>query len=217
MPACSPGLPCSEPPPHLATPASHSMLRCRAASAAGVACDVGDAASVDALVAAASSLLGGGIDCWVNNAGYSGSFQVPVAAGQACGRLLGWAACCSCCCSGAAAGRLGGGVCGGCRPAGCPAVRSPPGCTATPPPQGLLDQPAEQVQRVVRTNLLGTLLASRAAIHAMAAQPGGGTMFNMEGAGADGAATPQVGGAGLRLCAFAACCACSLPPLLPHH
>lgn len=41
----------------------------------GAACDVGDAASVSGLVARAQERLGT-IDVWVNNAGYSGSFQV---------------------------------------------------------------------------------------------------------------------------------------------
>lgn len=45
------------------------------ASIAGATCDVSDAASVDALVAEASALLGGRIDVWINNAGASGSFQ----------------------------------------------------------------------------------------------------------------------------------------------
>lgn len=49
---------------------------------------------------------------------------------------------------------------------------------------------------MVRTNLVGTLLATRAGMRAMAAQPGGapGHIFNLEGAGSDGIATPQVCG-----------------------
>ena len=47
--------------------------------------------------------------------------------------------------------------------------------------------------QVVRTNLLGSLLATQAAMRHMAAQPGGGHIFNFEGAGSDGAPTPQVG------------------------
>lgn len=35
-----------------------------------------DPASVQRLVDEAAAALGGGIDVWVNNAGYSGSFQV---------------------------------------------------------------------------------------------------------------------------------------------
>ena len=59
--------------------------------------------------------------------------------------------------------------------------------------QSLLEQSAEQVERVVRTNLLGSLLVTRAALRAMAEQPGGGHIFNLEGAGADGSPTPKVG------------------------
>ena len=43
---------------------------------------------------------------------------------------------------------------------------------------------------MVQTNLLGSLLCTRAAARAMAAT-GGGHIFNMDGAGADGQATPQ--------------------------
>jgi chlorophyll(ide) b reductase len=50
------------------------------------------------------------------------------------------------------------------------------------------------VSRVVRTNLTGSLLVTRAAMRAMAAQPGGGHIFNTEGAGSDGNATPKVRG-----------------------
>jgi hypothetical protein len=44
---------------------------------------------------------------------------------------------------------------------------------------------------VVTTNLQGSLLCTRAALRAMARQPRGGHVFNMDGAGADGMATPQ--------------------------
>lgn len=49
----------------------------------------------------------------------------------------------------------------------------------------------------MRTNLLGSLLATQAAMRHMAGQPGGGHIFNFEGAGSDGAPTPQVCTAGL--------------------
>lgn len=116
-------------------------------------------------------LLGGRIDCWVNNAGASGSFQARC-------WLAVW----------------------GCRQEPCPgfACESAWCCRPSRPPspawvplQSLLDQPPEQVQRVVATNLLGSLLATRAAMAAMGRQPGGGTVFNMEGAGSDGSPTPQ--------------------------
>lgn len=57
--------------------------------------------------------------------------------------------------------------------------------------QALVDATAGQVQEVVATNMLGTLLATRAAILAMEAQAGGGHIFNVDGAGADGSATPN--------------------------
>ena len=75
--------------------------------------------------------------------------------------------------------------------------------------QSLLEQSAEQVERVVRTNLLGSLLVTRAALRGMAEQPGGGHIFNLEGAGADGSATPKVGKARhcLNACPARLCCA----------
>ena len=56
--------------------------------------------------------------------------------------------------------------------------------------QGFLDTSPEQLQQVVETNLLGTLLCSRRALQLMAAQPRGGHVFNLDGAGADGLPTP---------------------------
>ncbi|PRW56949.1 putative chlorophyll(ide) b reductase chloroplastic isoform B [Chlorella sorokiniana] len=109
----------------------------------GVACDVSDPASVERLVGEAAAVLGGGIDVWVNNAGYSGSFQ------------------------------------------------------------SLVNQPAESIAQVVRTNLLGSLLATQAAMKHMAAQPGGGHIFNFEGAGSDGAPTPQYAAYGATKAAIA--------------
>jgi chlorophyll(ide) b reductase len=44
---------------------------------------------------------------------------------------------------------------------------------------------------VVKTNLLGTLLCSREAARLMLGQQLGGHIFIMDGAGADGSATPQ--------------------------
>ncbi len=57
--------------------------------------------------------------------------------------------------------------------------------------QSFLDARPEQIQEVVQTNLLGCLLCTRAAMRLMAAQPRGGHIFNMDGAGADGLPTPQ--------------------------
>ena len=51
------------------------------------------------------------------------------------------------------------------------------GCAQKPDPphalQAFVDAPAERVAQVVQTNLLGCLLCTRAAMRAMAAQPGG--------------------------------------------
>ncbi|EIE27680.1 NAD(P)-binding protein, partial [Coccomyxa subellipsoidea C-169] len=96
----------------------------------GIDCDVSSPASVQRLVDGAASQMGS-IDVWINNAGYSGTFQSFIEA----------------------------------RP--------------------------EQIQEVVQTNLLGCLLCTRAAMRLMAAQPRGGHIFNMDGAGADGLPTPQ--------------------------
>lgn len=57
--------------------------------------------------------------------------------------------------------------------------------------KGFLEASAEDLQAVTRTNLLGALLCTRAATAAMARQPRGGHIFNMDGAGADHAATPM--------------------------
>lgn len=59
----------------------HSVARdppvpATALCAAGLACDVSNPASVDAMMAAAMEQLGGRVDIVINNAGYSGSFQV---------------------------------------------------------------------------------------------------------------------------------------------
>ena len=58
-------------------------------------------------------------------------------------------------------------------------------------PQSFIEARPEQIQEVVQTNLLGCLLCTRAAMRLMAAQPLGGHIFNMDGAGADGLPTPQ--------------------------
>lgn len=42
----------------------------------GVVCDVSEPESVAGVDSAARRLLGGRVDAWINNAGYSGSFQV---------------------------------------------------------------------------------------------------------------------------------------------
>lgn len=97
----------------------------------GVACDVSDAGSVNNLTNTARSLLDGNVDVWINNAGYSSSFQT------------------------------------------------------------FLQSSPEQLQQVVTTNLLGTLLCSQQAIDLFQKQPQGGHLFNVDGAGADGSPTPM--------------------------
>lgn len=96
----------------------------------GTDCDVSSSASVARLASYAKSKLGR-IDVWINNAGYSGSFQA------------------------------------------------------------FIDSSPEQLQQVVSTNMVGTLLCTRAAMQVMQKQTSGGHIFNMDGAGADGMPTPQ--------------------------
>jgi chlorophyll(ide) b reductase len=55
----------------------------------------------------------------------------------------------------------------------------------------LMDQAEEDLVAIVETNVLGTLLGCREAIRVMRTQRGGGHVFNMDGAGADGGATPR--------------------------
>lgn len=53
----------------------------------------------------------------------------------------------------------------------------------------LIDSPAETLDLIIRTNLLGTMLGCRAALRVMLPQ-GHGHVFNMDGRGADGTGTP---------------------------
>lgn len=75
--------------------------------------------------------------------------------------------------------------------------------------QSFLDARPEQIQEVVQTNMVGCLLCTRAALRIMAAQPRGGHIFNMDGAGADGLPSPQYAAYGAtkagELC-------CGIPP-----
>ena len=57
--------------------------------------------------------------------------------------------------------------------------------------QSFVDSSPEQLQQVVQTNMVGTLLCTRAAMQFMQHQSSGGHIFNMDGAGADGMPTPQ--------------------------
>ncbi|GAB4813022.1 hypothetical protein N2152v2_000068 [Parachlorella kessleri] len=49
----------------------------------------------------------------------------------------------------------------------------------------------DEIVSVVETNMLGVLLCCKEAIRIMGKQPTGGHIFNMDGAGADGGATPR--------------------------
>lgn len=60
----------------------------------------------------------------------------------------------------------------------------------------LLDADAEALAEIVNTNLLGSLLCCAAAGRAMRAQPGGGLVALLEGAGSDGAPTAKFGAYG---------------------
>ena len=62
------------------------------------------------------------------------------------------------------------------------------GCTTYAP---VMDAGDEETAAVVTTNLLGTLLASKAALRVLASQPTGGHLWNMDGAGSDGMGTPN--------------------------
>ena len=53
--------------------------------------------------------------------------------------------------------------------------------------RAFVEQPAEQIESVVCTNLLGVMYASRVALEGMQKQTKGGAIYNMEGFGADGA------------------------------
>uniref|UniRef100_A0A383VKF8 Chlorophyll b reductase n=1 Tax=Tetradesmus obliquus TaxID=3088 RepID=A0A383VKF8_TETOB len=65
-----------------------------------------------------------------------------------------------------------------------------------------LDQEPETIEAVVKTNLLGTLLCSREAAKLMLGQQLGGHIFIMDGAGADGSATPQYAAYGATKASF---------------
>ncbi|GJP50522.1 hypothetical protein CLOM_g9682 [Closterium sp. NIES-68] len=55
----------------------------------------------------------------------------------------------------------------------------------------LVESGDEAIEEIVRTNVLGVMLCCRQAMRLMRDQPGGGHIFNMDGAGADGNATPR--------------------------
>ncbi|PSC76397.1 chlorophyll(ide) b reductase chloroplastic isoform X2 [Micractinium conductrix] len=55
----------------------------------------------------------------------------------------------------------------------------------------LANQAPEDIVAVVETNVLGVMLCCKEAFRIMKDQPSGGHVFNMDGAGADGGATPR--------------------------
>lgn len=55
----------------------------------------------------------------------------------------------------------------------------------------LLESDDEDLEAIVDTNVLGVMLCCKEAISRMKDQPAGGHVFNMDGAGADGNATPR--------------------------
>lgn len=57
--------------------------------------------------------------------------------------------------------------------------------------KNLVDQSDDDIVSIIETNVIGTLLGCREGIRVMRDQPQGGHIFNMDGAGADGGATPR--------------------------
>ncbi|KAK8513824.1 hypothetical protein V6N12_052989 [Hibiscus sabdariffa] len=54
----------------------------------------------------------------------------------------------------------------------------------------LLQFTDEEIKQIVSTNLVGSILCTREAMHIMGNQPKGGHIFNMDGAGSGGSSTP---------------------------
>jgi NAD(P)-dependent dehydrogenase (short-subunit alcohol dehydrogenase family) len=53
-----------------------------------------------------------------------------------------------------------------------------------------VEQGPETIDAVIRTNVIGAMLATRIALAGMRSQPGGGQIFNFEGFGSDGTVSP---------------------------
>ena len=142
----------------------------------GVDCEVSSPAGVDRLADSARSLMGN-VDVWINNAGYCAGFQVPsVPSNDSCcwddltcepaGQSLEASLSCSnfSLCLWQAATQSDQ----VCRPPDVSAFRVlatwPASYSRTSPTlQGFLDTASEQLQQVVGTNMLVTLLCSRRA------------------------------------------------------
>ena len=60
-----------------------------------------------------------------------------------------------------------------------------------PAAKPFLDFHPHELERVVSTNMLGSLLCTRHALRQLSSQSGGGHVFTMEGAGSSGSATPR--------------------------
>ena len=101
-------------------------------SVLGLSCDISRLRDVEDLAETAQRELGGHVDIWINNAGYSGSFKP------------------------------------------------------------FMESDVDTIESVVKTNLLGTMYGTRAALRMFQQQEQrGGHVFNMDGAGYDGNATPN--------------------------
>ena len=57
----------------------------------------------------------------------------------------------------------------------------------------IVDTDVDDIRTMVTTNMLGTIYGSQVAVRGMAAQPGGGQLFNMLGGGSDGKIRPNMG------------------------
>ncbi|WP_372727759.1 SDR family oxidoreductase [Nocardioides sp.] len=57
----------------------------------------------------------------------------------------------------------------------------------------IVDTDVDDIRTMVTTNMLGTIYGSQVAVRGMAAQPGGGQVFNMLGGGSDGKIRPNMG------------------------
>eukprot|EP00898_Chlorokybus_atmophyticus_P008074 jgi/Chlat1/8268/Chrsp78S07728 len=66
----------------------------------------------------------------------------------------------------------------------------------------LLEYSDKELEQVVNTNLLGSLICTRTAVKVMQQQPDGGHVFNMEGAGSGGQATGRFAAYGATKCAL---------------
>ncbi|BBN07917.1 chlorophyll(ide) b reductase [Marchantia polymorpha subsp. ruderalis] len=64
----------------------------------------------------------------------------------------------------------------------------------------LLEFSGEELEQIVSTNMLGSMICTREAIKLMKSQPKGGHVFNMDGAGSGGSSTPLTAAYGATKC-----------------